>query len=89
MSVAPRKRMSERRGGGGWSKQSYTLGKHRVGRYTRVLLATCLGFNVAQLQGLIALVRSHQLGDNEIAKYLFFHPYHSVTGEIVILFALL
>lgn len=70
-------------------RQSYILGKGRVGRETRVYLAIYLGFNVARLQGLIALVRSYQLGDNEIAKYLFFHPYHSVTGEIMILFALL
>lgn len=80
--------MSERRGGV-FGQAVYILGKGRVGRETRVHLAIYLGFNVAQLQGLITLVRSYQLGDNEIAKYLFFHPHHSVTGEIMILFALL
>ena len=74
VSVAPSKRMSERRGEGCWGKQSYTLGKGRVGREARVHLALYLGIKVAQLQGLVPLVRSHQLGESDMGKYLLFHP---------------
>lgn len=73
--------MSERSGGGCWGKQSDTLGKGRVGREARVHLAVYLGIKVAQLQGSVPLVRSHQLGESEMGKYLLFHPQHSESGR--------